>query len=78
MPPNSRSKLLLHPQEVNTQLDELEDSTHIDLSLITDVPQRRAPPACSHSLSSRLSYSLSTRSSLNSDGARSLAALLLC
>ncbi len=61
-------------QEVDAELEALEDSTHIDMSLITDAPAAasRAPSRRSPSLSnlsSRISQTLSSRSSIASDGA---------
>ena len=54
-------------QEVNAELDQLEDSSNLDMSLITDAPSRRHQR--SPSLTSRLSATLSTRSS-TSEGAQ--------
>lgn len=56
-------------QEVNAKLDQLEASSNLDMSLITDAPSRRHQR--SPSLTSRLSATLSTRSS-TSDGALKL------
>ena len=58
-------------QEVNAELDGLEEAYNIDMSLVTDAPARHhhmAPPTPA-SLAARAGRSLSTRSSMASDGA---------
>ena len=62
-------------QEVNTELDQLEDSSNLDMSLITDAPSRRHQQ--SPSLTSRLSATLSTRSSTSEGAQRALRRMQL-
>jgi len=68
--------LIKNSQEVNTHLDELEDSHNIDMSLITDASSRRPLHHASPGLSSRISHTISTRSSMNSEGAHAVLPVL--